>query len=179
MAASQQHDTPDEGSTATTAVHHEHPAPSVMVRRRVREASDQCVKLAHSRIRDPAAPGQLNSQIRTLASARAYARTQHGPARAVALFDVRGAYLSMGASCILLAERADRPAELPRGEKLTAKRSRFPGVYWDGGPKGLDKRWRARVRTGKTFKHLGYFATEEEADAAVRAFRAEQAKENG
>jgi hypothetical protein len=171
MAASGQHDNPADGSI----VYHEHPAPSLMVKRRIREATDECAKLARARARDPAAHGQLTPQIRAIAAARNFARTQHGPAQRVALVDVRTAYLSMGASCILLAERADRPKEPPRGERLKAKRSSVPGVYWDEGPSHLGKRrWRARVWTGETSKHLGHFLTEEEAGAAVEAFKAQR-----
>lgn len=89
---------------------------SLMIRQRVREASQQVHDLVVQRMRDatrpdgPATWPGLEAEVREIARvqvAHAQKKAQDG--------DVRAALVALGATAILLAEQVDRPDEPKRG----------------------------------------------------------------
>lgn len=105
---------------------------SYMVRQRIREATAETHSLVVERLRQAtrqggaASPSGLAAEVRAISAAMAGARTSHGAQKARALLDVRAAYLAVAVSCIILAERATRPDELPRGSKSQTTKYRSP-----------------------------------------------------
>lgn len=105
---------------------------SFMARARLRETSQEAHKMMVDRLRyatrqgQAASPLQLVDQIRDLNDAIKHARTAHGPAHTASMASVRVCYLEAAVTCLILAERATRPAELKRGEKSTTAKWRQP-----------------------------------------------------
>lgn len=100
------------------------PVWTYVIRHRIRVTCEEAHAVLMSRLRDAkrqggaASDSGLAAEIRELAKAKQFARTQHGPARDVAHGHIRRAYLAIAASAMILAERATRPAEAPkRGER--------------------------------------------------------------
>lgn len=122
MAASAQHDDDKKDEVVF----------SFMVRQRVRETSQAAHNLVVERLRQAARQGAaatppgLAAEVRALAQLQKTSRTQHGPERARTHADMRGCYLAIAASAIILAERMTRPDELPRGKKSSTEKYRAP-----------------------------------------------------
>lgn len=101
-------------------------------RQRLREASGEAHAQVVERLRHAtrqgaaATPAGLGAEVRAIHEAIQRVRTSHGAAQHTASADLRVCYLAAAASCIVLAERATRPAELRRGAKSSTAPYRMP-----------------------------------------------------
>lgn len=101
---------------------------SFLARQRIREASREVHASVMERLRaakrqgSAASPGSFAGEVRAVHRAIEFARTQHGAARDAAMGQVRACWIALAASAIILAERATRPEELPRGKKSTTEK---------------------------------------------------------
>ena|SRR5690348_13191593 len=105
---------------------------SYMARQRIRETSQAAHAMVVDRLRyatrqgSAASPGGLVSEIRDLHRTIGESRTAHGPVYDATMERVRVCYLEIAATCLILAERATRPAELKRGQKSATTKWRPP-----------------------------------------------------
>ena len=105
---------------------------SFMVRQRIRETGQEVHALVVERIRAAARQGAaatppgLAAEIRAVARLQDEARRQHGPVKTATMGEIRICYLAIATSAIILAERATRPGELPRGLKSSTKKYKAP-----------------------------------------------------
>jgi hypothetical protein len=105
---------------------------SFLARQRIRETSQEAHRMVVNRLRYATRQGaaataaQLASEVVELHRAITAARTAHGPAHDATMCRVRVCYLEAAATCLILAERATRPAELKRGEKSSTTKWRPP-----------------------------------------------------
>lgn len=101
---------------------------SFQSRQRIRDTAREVHALVTDRLRRArrqgaaASPASFAGEVRAVHRAIQHARTQHGPARDVANSDVRECWKALAASAIILAERATRPPELPRGQKSSTEK---------------------------------------------------------
>lgn len=106
---------------------------SFMVRHRIRGAFEETHRLAMLRIREArrqggaATPAGFVAEVRALHRAQQLTNGRHGPALHAALVEMRRCYIALACSAILLAERCDRPEELPKGEKSNVPSPRRKG----------------------------------------------------
>jgi len=105
---------------------------SFLARQRIRETSQEAHRMVVNRLRyatrqgAAATPSQLAVEVVEIHRAIGAARTAHGPAHHATMQRVRACYLEAAATCLILAERATRPAELKRGDKSSTAKWRPP-----------------------------------------------------